>query len=262
LAKNENFSLVEVSAWVSAMTLVFSILYEWSYLRVIDFKLTGAISISDFVELAIGWLPTTLLLYMVLAMNEFLTQGIERGQTEDEIVASSPTPKFTKGFRKAPSILIPLVLVFGSLFQVIFASEVSYFFVGVLAVSLWATFASRVSSVPRIQEKYTSLLCSLFVLVPIVVMTILTLGAMEAELALKAKKGPYDISFNDGEELKEVQILRLFDQGALIRDPSEASISFELWSEVAEFTKYSEPPGPKTSFACRVFDWACWHQDG
>lgn len=262
MSENNKLSFTEMSALVSGLTLVFSIVYEWAYMQVLGFDLSGAVTISDYFKFALGWLPTMLLIYLLLAMNEFLTQGIERGLTAQEIIASSPNPARTERFRRSPIIFFVAVSLLGASFQLIFSPYRSYFFMGVLVISLWGVFASRVSRIPRIRERYSDFLCSLFVVVPIMVATTLTLGATEAERDLIEVVGSYEAIFSGGERVSNVQVLRILDQGVLLRKPSDGTIAFRVWSELSELNKQQVSVKETKSIACYVFDWACFNRKG
>tara|TARA_R110001592_G_scaffold16388_16_gene69870 strand:+ start:348 stop:1163 length:816 start_codon:yes stop_codon:yes gene_type:complete len=249
-------SLTEITASISAITLTVSILHEWAYFHVLDFHFLGFLSISDFFRIAIGWLPWILMGWLILGMNELVTQGIEKGMTEEEIVSSTSSPRFFRWFRKSPMMIFPPLFFSAGLASLLFMPKPDYYLIGIMVMIGWGWGANKIVRIDRIKERYTALGCSLIVVVPLMVAMVLSFGAGSAQRALSKEVGPYYLTFMGGKS-ESVQVLRTFELGVVIRIPTENTIYFYPWDGVAALEKKFAAEVDARSFVCRVFEVAC-----
>ena len=149
-------SLTEITASISAITLTVSILHEWAYFHVLDFHFLGFLSISDFFRIAIGWLPWILMGWLILGMNELVTQGIEKGMTEEEIVSSTSSPRFFRWFRKSPMMIFPPLFFSAGLASLLFMPKPDYYLIGIMVMIGWGWGANKIVRIDRIKERYTA----------------------------------------------------------------------------------------------------------
>ena len=95
-------------------------MYEWFYYKVVGSDLIVFLVAADFINLAISWFPGVLLIGVTYSICEFLMMGIEGGRSEEELIAGSPNPEFTKWFRKSPEYILGITLFIGGWFQYLF----------------------------------------------------------------------------------------------------------------------------------------------
>ncbi|WP_102783161.1 hypothetical protein [Thalassospira sp. GB04J01] len=250
-------SFTELSAAVSGGTLVLSVLYEWAYFKVAGFELMGLMTVSDLFRLALTWLPLTVLTFLALVMNELITQGIEKGLSEEELIATSPHPKFYSAFRKsAPKALISVFLLIAAA-EILFSSDPNFSAIGLSLTVIWGVISNKITDVPRIREKYGATGCLMIVTIPIVAIMCLGFGAGKAQSDLNDMSNYYDVEMPGGNLLAGVNIIRSLERGILIKKESEKNLNFLPWSQVLSIHAVIPKKENNRSFACRVVSELC-----
>lgn len=236
----------EVSVVTSAMTLVLSVLHEWSYFNFLGNDMFGLISVSDFFSMVLSWLPATLLLVLSMVAYEFSAR----------VIAISAADSFSKKRKKVEGdfkensinkfnyfvirlfegdlpkgILIPFIIVFGILMFIYPGPKIMV--VGITFSLGWLMFLTRVFESPLFSEIFTMRVQTVIVCIPIVVVLVASHGAWMAEKDLAAKSGNYTISFNNSSEESGVLLLRSIEKGVLIRFPDEERIGFYPWETIS-----------------------------
>lgn len=111
----KDLKLTELLGLGSISAFIDTILYIYGYSKASGVNLFSYFSINDYFRLAIEWLTPILIGVLVGVLISAVSSRIERGKTEEEIIAGSPNPKFTRAFRKsgewAPSVTIVVVAV-------------------------------------------------------------------------------------------------------------------------------------------------------
>ena len=213
---NRHTSITEVTALISGITILSSIVYEWFYYKIVGPDLIVFLSTSDFIDLAISWFPGFVLIGLVYWIYEFLMTGIERGKSEEELIAGSRTPKPTKWFRKSSEYFVGTVLFIGSLLQYLLVPGASYSSLGISLIIVWFFLSNRVLKIPRLTQRYTQQIRSTIILIPIFVIIFGSLGASEAQKDLKKESGEYSIVIRDKTEVNNFQVLRSIQVGILL----------------------------------------------
>ena len=195
---------------------------------------------------------------------EFFLRRTERGMTEEEIVASSPTPRFTRIFRESPHFFIGLLgvfivatwLLFGSKFTPITSLPFG------LAI-VWFIFLGWVFKHPVVRERHSDIFIRLFFWIPPILMGIFFWGYVAASASLSREQPNYIVSINSpinspiGSSVKDskVNLIRTFGDWILIDQHQEKV----LWIRLSEIKKLEliEESWQFPGMACLFFEYRC-----
>lgn len=254
-------SFTEFSAAVSGGTLVLSVLYEWAYFKVAGFELMSLMTISDLFRLALVWLPASFLILLGLVMYQFLTQGIEKGLSKQEIAVGPAIPRVFSSFRRSATVFFIWIVGLGAFVNAVFSQEPSFGAIGICAVIFWGYVSNKITDVPRIREQYGATGCAIIVMAPIVVIMCVAYGAGTAQSDLSEEATEYNVDLVEGKSLSRVNILRSLEKGILIKTSMDSSLLFLPWPEVSSVNALTHEAEDKRSLACQISSSFCRKSD-
>ncbi len=153
-------------AVISALLLVISVFYDYSFLLAIGLSFDEIpSSLSEHVRSAILWAPKLLLTALAFFMYELFLRRVEGGKSEEELIASSPTPRFTSAFRKSGDLAIPVVCTLVALVGPFLSSGLQWAYL--LFVLLWGFLSLSVINHARLGASLSGLRARLFIIAPI-----------------------------------------------------------------------------------------------
>lgn len=102
------------------MILSLSVVYDYGFFTVLGTSFSEMpTTLSDQLRSSLTWIPSTVIAFFAVLIIELFNRRIEQGMSEEELIKSSPTPKFTAWFRKSPlygiiavAFMPPLALFF------------------------------------------------------------------------------------------------------------------------------------------------------
>lgn len=100
-----DWKVTEYIALGSAGSFMLTVIYLWGYSFTLGVNLLKYFSISDYTRYAIVWLPPVCAVLAFLKLNDIICTRVERGASEEEIVARSLFPNFIRVFRKSATII-------------------------------------------------------------------------------------------------------------------------------------------------------------
>ncbi len=94
----------------AALILGLSVVYDYGFFYILgtDFSEMPT-TISDHLRSSLTWIPETIIVFFAVIAFEMFNRRIEQGKTEEEIIQSSPMPKFTAWFRASPKY--PIIVI-------------------------------------------------------------------------------------------------------------------------------------------------------
>lgn len=240
---------------VASFCLAASLLYDWGFYLALDLSFLEVPSVlSDHVRSALLWFPKVAVSLGALLINEMFLQRMEKGMSDDEIIASSPNPERTKRFRKSPQKLIALTAMLGVIGYVIAGD----FFLGILPLGLcigWITFSVWAQSSERLLvRRPIAIRLAIHVLPPIAMWLFFT-GYNDAVRLYQPSAGSSQISIKNTSKPESVVLLRQLDKGLLVKEQNGA-VGFRPWSEIEKI----ETPGkytPRKGVICNWFGVGC-----
>lgn len=240
---------------VATFCLAASLLYDWGFYFALDLSFIEVPSVlSDHVRSALLWFPKVAVSLGVLLINEMFLQRMEKGMTEDEIIATSPTPTRTRRFRESPQKLFTLTAMIGVIGYVI-AGDI---FIGVLPIGLsicWMTFSVWAQSPERLLVRRPVAVRLAIHVFPPIAMWLFFTGYNDAVRLYQPSAGSSQISIRNTSNPESVVLLRQLDKGLLVKEQNGA-VGFRPWSEIEKI----ETPGryiPRKGLICNWIGVGC-----
>lgn len=169
-----------------------------------------ATSVSDHVRSAIVWLPKVVLFMFAMFVYELLMRRIEGGRTEQELIQTSPTPRFTKWFRFSANAAFVVMAVLVVLTTTLLTASLHGLFLGFML--LWGFLSFSVVQHPRMGAGFTATGARVFIVVPLVVAYVGFFGYGSGERMLTAKSPEWDVAIktDKGNEHRKLNGMRTF----------------------------------------------------
>ena len=96
-----------------AFILMLSITYDYGFFLSFGVGFSEIpTTISDHLRSSLNWIPTAIITFFLFYIFEMFNRRMEQGKTEEELINSSPCPKFTAWFRKLPKYFIIALALF------------------------------------------------------------------------------------------------------------------------------------------------------
>ena len=212
-----------LSGVIGSLSVIVSFVYDWGFFAALGISFAEApTTISDHIRSWLVWLPAAVAAGIFTLVLELLNRRVERGMTEDEIVAFSPS--WVRRFRASPYYLVaatgPLIVVLWILFGE------TYFDLLILGLPVcWFIFSGWVFGHPTVRERHTRLFRLFVHWAPAVVIWVFLLGLNSAERDESpplSSRTAYTIHSDDGSRSRNVEILRSFEKWLLVREEDNA----------------------------------------
>jgi hypothetical protein len=227
----------------SAGSFLLTIIYLHGYSRTLGVDLFHYFSLNDYFRLAIEWLPPTIVIGIIgTLMNAFFTR-VERGATEKEIVERSPTPRFTKYFRRIGNMAPSVVLVFAALLNTIWPAvppmppERLYELWGVAGAVLWISLLAWYTKVPKLIQNWTRSWYFFVKYFPALAIFIFCFGLSAGKTGMHPFTRPTsDVQISTKGEITPVKgrILFLLDEYIVLRGQNSGGVVIVPRAEVTE----------------------------
>ena len=239
-----------------ATLLVFSVVYDASFLAALGLRFSEVpTSISDHIRSAIVWVPQFGLgIFAGIAYNLMLKR-IEGGKSEDELVDSSPTPRFTRWFRWSADAMIPVTGIFIGLSSYVLQGQ--YFGLSIVVAVTWGLLALSIVRHKRMGQGFTRTTGFLFIMVPLLLAFVAGTGFSQGEGLLREKKAQWEITIADGDSRTQLRLtgLRRFE-GVVVAVGEDMRVHLLPADRVVhalelDAPKYDKPP------ICRWFGVRC-----
>lgn len=172
----------------AALMLVASVAYDFSFLLALGLSLDEVPSgIAEHVRSALAWAPKVAISLALYAVVELFLRRTEGGLSEQEIIARSPKPEFTRKFRRSGGVVMWLGAIGTALLGPFFSTDRGWMFFSFLV--LWGTLAFTVLNHPRMSAQFPSMPHRLLLVSPIFLSMVCNYGH-NAGAALKTAKMP------------------------------------------------------------------------
>lgn len=92
---------IPIISFLTSTLLVLSVVYDFTYLSALNLSFSQIpTTISDHIRSALLWAPLLFLGLFAYFFFEMLLKRAEKGMSEEEIINTSPNPKFTRIFSR------------------------------------------------------------------------------------------------------------------------------------------------------------------
>ena len=110
-----------ISGIVVSLSFIVSFFYNWGFFVALEIPLSEVlITNSDLIQSWLLWLPFVIIASALLLTYDLFITRVERGMTEEEIIANSSHPRFFGWFRKSPYVFIAIFSFLGFILWVLF----------------------------------------------------------------------------------------------------------------------------------------------
>ncbi|MCU7917267.1 MAG: hypothetical protein KZQ95_02780 [Candidatus Thiodiazotropha sp. (ex Epidulcina cf. delphinae)] len=217
----------------TASAIVLSVTYDFGYLLFVGVSLSEVpTTLADHVRSSLVWLPYLLIAMFIVFIYELINTRIEGGLTEEEIVQSSPFPRFTYWFRRSPLYLWAALALLPSTLFLFKDIVVPLKYWAISTPCVWLILHSWFFGHARIQKRTTEEFYTLSKWVPGVMMIVFFFGAISAESSVKNER---QHTFELQNETVSGVLLRSYDKYFLLWKKDEDSYIFLPSSLVRRF---------------------------
>jgi hypothetical protein len=241
---------------IGGALLLLSVFYDFSFLAALHLHFSEVpTTISDHIRSAIVWVPQVGGMVLLFFLYELLMRRVEGGKTEDELIASSPNPKFTKNFRASADALFPIIGLISITIWLVFGS--SYNGLYLVFIMLWGFLSSSVVSHARLGQPFNRLTARLFVIIPIAAAIVGSFGYGEGERLLAAKDANWEVTVADADKRTAYQVvgIRRFESVVIVVDMQKKILLYPAASIVS--AKYKSLHEQGVLNGCRWFGILC-----
>lgn len=233
--KNSKKPLISWSEYLPVLIglgFLVSVFYDYGFTKAlgIDFSELPT-STSDHFRTGLIWLPAVFIMLVTVITIEAINKRIERGLSEEEILATSKNPGALKRHRDAPWKALPFVAIFVIFTQLCIAETINVFTLAIFSSIIWYSVFNWIFSIDRVSQRYsTSMRMFLLVALP-VLSPAFGYGydhAIEKRLDMTSN---IEIHTSTAPLSRRGTALRTLDKGLLYLDP-EGFVQFLTWSEI------------------------------
>lgn len=222
---------------LGALVLSLSIAYDYGYFLVFGVSFAEMpTTLSDHLRSSLTWIPSTLLVIFGVFILELFNRRVEQGMTEEEIIQSSPNPKFTAWFRDSLKYPIIAVALFAplTLFLNIDLPIQAWQFSSII---IWFIIHNFLFGHKRIIERSTKEFYMLSRWIPAALIFVVFNGAIAANKIKEGNGSSYVIEL---EKAKITRVLaRTFDKYYMLWDNEKETVALLSTGKVVSL--YPEP---------------------
>lgn len=240
----------------AAAMLIASVAYDYSFLLALGLTLDDVPStLNEHVRSAVAWAPKVAIAFLLYAVVELALRRAEGGRTEAELIATSPSPKFTRTFRRSGDLAVWGGAVLAALFGPFVSTDSGWVFFSFMV--LWGSVTFSILSHPRMAESFNSFPKRLLLVSPVFI-SIVCMQGHGAGAALKRAPDPtWEVSVKSPEDTRPHQVLglRRFATFAIA-----VTSEHRIWVIPNEFilsTRTLKPLDINTLNACRWWQVMC-----
>ena len=216
-----------------ALILSLSIVYDYGFFTTLGSSFSEMpTTLSDQLRSSLTWIPTTLTAVLSVFVLELFNRRIEQGMTEEEIIQSSPTPKFTAWFRNSPKYLIialALSVPFALFFDIVLPIQAWQFSL----IIIWFLLHNLLFGHERIVQRTSREFRTLIRWVPAILLFIAFQGAITAN-NIKAGSGAEYVFKLEKTEIVGT-LVRTFDKYYLLWNKDKEKIVLLSANKVVQF---------------------------
>lgn len=240
---NNRFSIDKIGSLATLVTAIafgMSVAFNFGFFRYFGIGLQQVpLTLSDYVRSSVTWAPVVFFSIMFILASELVLRRIEKGQSEEEIIESSPASRITRAFRRSPAYLIPAGVSVLIVILLVSGTDVPLGIWEMALVVSWVTLHGWSFSHPRIRQETTVAFFWATRWIPLAAVIMIFYGLMSAESAAKGKHERIVVSTTAGSY--EVQLIRAFDDYLFLWEPAGEHWKMQKRAEVLSYIPVPRP---------------------
>jgi hypothetical protein len=192
-------SLVGSLPLFAVALLVASVAYDYAFLMALGLTLDELpSSLSEHVRSAVIWAPKVSIALILCAVVELALRRIEGGRTEEELIASSPEPRFTRTFRRSGDAAVWIGSAIAAVLGPFFSTDSGWVFLSFMV--LWGSLTFSVLGHPRMSAKFDSVPKRLLLVAPVLISIVCMQGHAAGASLQKAAEPSWEAMVKLGDE--------------------------------------------------------------
>ena len=230
---------------VIGTSVIFSFFHDWGFFFALGISFAQApTTIADHLQSWLVWLPRVSVVVLILLAIEFFLRRMEHGMSEEEIIASSDNPAALRKFRNRPYVFTLMICIISFLIWIAVGEPSPISSATVALAVIWIGFANWIFGHPTVRARSSIVLRKLFTIVPPVVLFALGWGMDSARQAAPYQYATHRMHMPGTGAIaqatsEEVELLRVFEEWALIRDRNRGIIWIDL-DRIGELEQLTE----------------------
>jgi len=238
---NKPIDVTRILAISAPLCLVISIIYDWGYINALNITFAEfPSSIADHVRSSLLWAPIAIISVITMLVYELLTQRIEQGMTEEEIINSTSNPEKTKKYRNILYKFMPYIAL-GIVMTYILLGESNLEGVPIAILILWMCFAGWAHNHPRIKARRSRQFILATIFMPVLCMWIFAQGYLTARKLYWNEKPTHKLYLKSNVGNPDnVILLRAFEKTVIVKYILDNSVGIVPWEMVNKIEKYDK----------------------
>lgn len=243
----------KAAAAVGTAAFGLSLVHEIGYFRGIGLEWLLTYAFVDFVRATIHWLPIGAVFVLIGMAAELLNTRIERGLTEEQIIASSRRPRALRNFRRSGDLAPKVAVATGVVVWTLLSSPANSAPVFVCLIFVWYALSTFIVSHNSVSNLFSAHGIMLFVFAPMAALASAAHGMQEAYTEVYTTRGDtLSALTSDG---RSVHVLRIIERGVLALDSGQVVLL--PWGTVTNVFEYVNPDKEPATRLCSWFGVIC-----
>lgn len=236
--------------------LVASLAYDYTFLWALGLSFDSIpSSLTEHVRSAIVWAPKLAIAGLLYAGLEMFLRRTEGGMSEEELIARSADPQFTRKFRRSGDKAMQVSALLVAIVGPFFSTDDSWVFITFLV--LWGALAISVVRQPRLSVLFPSTASRFLLIAPIMLSMVGMYGYQSGVKLLTPKEATWQLTIKkeEGTEVLRLSGIRRFSAFA-IAVSEEKAVSI-IPNESILIASTLKPHQPLEMNACRWLGVMC-----
>ena len=223
--QNNKLNLGELIALLSGLAFILTVVYIYGLSSSIGVNIQQYISINDYLSYSVKWLTPILATLSITVIFHLLTKRIEKGASEEEIIANSNNPNFTRKFRKITINSFPIILLVIALLDAvlyffgIIPKYMVYSISSIALPALWLLFAEWYIKVPKLTQNWDIIFLKLFIYIPAILIFTFFYGLYQGDLILN-KENVISLYLVNNQNSVSGKLIITLDKYIILKDES------------------------------------------
>jgi hypothetical protein len=243
-------------AAVSFSVLSLAFVHEWSFYSTLGELLQPLMTVTDYFNSAIGWLPYCVvgaIIGILLRTAEHRSHNFASQEVRNAYYKQN---RFWWLLNEAPMALLSLLIVVLGTAQLLFGNWYTRGLMDVAFIFIWGRFLYWLISHEKVSSALTRDIAFIIFFVPPLLFFAYISGLTEGYSSLTKKEPVYFGKMKGGDHEEEWIVLRNLARGIIVRRPEANRFSFIKWDDIVTFETKIQPPDTR-SVVCRVTGFAC-----
>lgn len=243
------FKFSEILTYISTTAFVLTVSFIYGFSLSSKLNLFTYMTLNDYFNYSLKWLTPVLFGFGLGFILQLFFSRVEKGATEEEIIKSSPFPKFTKYFRKYSEKAFSVIFVGGAIVLTIYSffAEVPKVFLYNLwqlgGAFSWVAFFLWYLKIPKLANRWSIPQKVVLLVAPAMIIFSLFGGMLEGEMyGLPTNKNYYkdQLRLTKAEEVINGKVIFSLNNFIIFLNTKDLNFSIYPINQVRAITTFKE----------------------